>query len=112
MREAIEETGFPITLRAQEIGKIVEWRAQPMNWCFGKKLKQISYCGIGNITGKIEKIELTPDEIGVGLTLMWVTLAHAIDLMLADNPDDYEGKFIRARDLIFLKEAVLMERKG
>lgn len=97
-REALEETGCTVTLRPQMIGDILEYRC-------AFDLKQISSCGIADILGAPGPCDFTDDEKDVGLTLKWVTLDDAIALLTKDSPDDYEGKFIKARDLCFLQTA-------
>jgi hypothetical protein len=36
---------------------------------------------------------------------VWVSLDEAIEIINKDMPDNYEGKFIKIRDLCFLEEA-------
>jgi len=97
VREAMEETGCLVSLRPQVVGEIVEWRAR-------FRQKQVSCCGIADVGGDIGQTALEQDEIAAGLALEWMTLDKAIAIMAADSPDEYAGKFIRERDLIFLKE--------
>lgn len=112
VREALEETGFHVRIRELEIGKIVEWRGRPEIWRRNvPKLKQISYCGVAD-TLDAASADLTDEEVRVGLTLQWMTLDHAIEICTEDEPmpdqeqpDNYEGRFIKTRDLLFLRKA-------
>ena len=112
LREAIEETGFRIKLRPIEIGKIIEYRARSETWRPEiPKLKQISYCGIADIV-ESASLGLTDEEIRVGLVVEWMSLDEAIRICQSDvpfqdrdQPDNYEGRFIQARDLMFLRTA-------
>lgn len=112
VREALEETGFHVRLREMEIGKIVEWRGRAETWRRGTpKLKQISTCGVAD-TLDAASADLTDEEVRVGLTLQWMSLDEAIELCNEDEPlqdrdqpDNYEGRFIKTRDLLFLKKA-------
>lgn len=97
-REALEEVGCDVDVLPQQLGEIVEWRGR-------FELKQISFCGMARVKGEVGKNSLTEDEIAVGLEVRWVTVDEAIRLLAADNPDDYEGRFIKARDSVFLAEA-------
>lgn len=74
-------------------------------------MNQISYCGIADVIGS-GNTNLSEEEIRVGLSLEWYDLDQAIVICEADEPfqdqgqpDNYEGRFIKNRDLIFLKEA-------
>lgn len=97
-REALEEVGCDVDVLPQQLGAIVEWRAR-------FELNQISFCGMAKVRGPVGKNSLTGDEIEAGLETGWVTPDEAIRLLGADNPTDYEGRFIKARDSIFLQEA-------
>ncbi len=112
LREAIEETGCKIKLRPIEIGKIIEYRERPETHRPNiPKLKQISYCGVGDVIGSMA-LGLTEEEIRVGLQVKWMPLDQAIRVCESDipfqdrdQPDNYEGRFIQARDLMFLRTA-------
>jgi len=92
-REIKEEVGSDIKVSG-EIGKIIEFRSE---W----NLKQTSYCYLGKILSKGDQ-KLEPDEIEEKYELLWVTLDEAIELVKKDKPENYEGKFIQERDLLFL----------
>ena len=95
-REVIEETGFEIKIE-REIGKILEYRNE-------HKLKQWSLCWIARITGRGTQ-QFTQEETDDGFELQTATLAQAIDLVQNDKPTNYDGKFVQARDLVFLQTA-------
>ena len=95
-RELLEETGSTIEITG-ELGEITEYRSK-------FNLFQTSYCYIGKVLKK-GKLNLMPDEIEEGFELIWVSLEEAIELINNDKPSNYEGKFIKERDLRFLEEA-------
>jgi 8-oxo-dGTP diphosphatase len=96
VREIKEEVGSAIEVGV-EIGKIIEYRSE-------FDLKQISYCYLGKVLSKGRQ-RLEQGEIDEGFKLDWIPLNEAIKLMENDKPENYEGKFIRERDLAFLNEA-------
>jgi hypothetical protein len=49
--------------------------------------------------------DFTEKEIEQGFEIVWVGLDEAIEIINKDMPDNYEGKFIKIRDLCFLEEA-------
>jgi 8-oxo-dGTP pyrophosphatase MutT (NUDIX family) len=95
-RELIEETGCEIEI-GHEIGIVTERRKE---WNFD----QTSYCFLGKVIKKGEQ-HLEQDEINDGFELVWLTLDEAIKTLKKDKPQNYEGKFIQERDLVFLEEA-------
>lgn len=96
-REAMEEIGCKIVV-AGEIGKIIEHRDK---W----NLKQESYCYLAKVVGEKGQSDFTEEEIAGGFSIVWVSLDEAIETLKKDEPNDYEGKFIKVRDLCFLEEA-------
>ena len=96
IRESLEETGCKIEI-GEEIGEIKEYR---LKW----NLEQVSYCYFGKIIEKGEP-SFTEDELQGGFQLIWTTIDKAISMLEKDSPTDYEGAFIKQRDLAFLKEA-------
>ena len=94
-RECLEEVGSEIEVIGV-VGKIIEYRSK---W----NIKQTSYCFYGNIISKGES-NLTKKEISEGFKVMWVTIDDAISKLRKDVPEDYQGKFIRERDLAFLEK--------
>jgi len=55
----------------------------------------------------IGKQKLEESEIDEGFQLVWLSLNNAIRKLEKDKPTNYEGRFIRERDLTFLKEALI-----
>ena len=96
-REVMEEVGVNIEVLG-EIGAIIEYRDK-------HELLQISYCYYSKVKGKINTPSYTDEELDNGFELKWVGLEKAIAMVQNDVPDDYVGKFIQNRDLIFLKRA-------
>ena len=95
-REVMEETGCKIRITG-EVGKVVEHRSR-------YRLRQISYCYLGRVTSK-GKPSFTRKETNQGFRLAWMSLEDAISRLERDKPGNYEGRFIRERDLAFLKKA-------
>jgi 8-oxo-dGTP pyrophosphatase MutT (NUDIX family) len=102
LREALEEVGAKIEIKS-EVGKIVEYRSDK-NFNWGSDMKQISYCYLGKILSK-GKPQFTEKEMIEEFELVWMTLDKSIETFENDKPLNVEGKFIRDRDLTFLKEA-------
>jgi len=96
IRESLEEVGCKIEI-LKEVGEIIEYRKE-------HNLKQTSYCYIGKIIEKGEP-DFTEKELNDGFRIIWLSIDEAILKMKSDNPEDYGGKFMRERDLIFLEEA-------
>ena len=93
-RECLEEVGSKIEING-EVGKTIEYRSK---W----NLKQTSFCYHGKILSKGNP-NFTKKEINDGFQVLWLKLNDAISKIENDNPEDYQGKFIKERDLIFLK---------
>lgn len=96
-REAMEEIGCKISVIG-EVGKIIEHRDE---W----NLKQESYCYLAKLVGEKGQPDFTEEEIKNGFSALWVSPDEAIEKLRKDEPNDYEGKFIKVRDLCFLEEA-------
>jgi 8-oxo-dGTP diphosphatase len=94
-RECIEEIGCQIKI-GSEIGRIIEYRTK-------FNLKQISYCYRAKVIGKKSRPSFTKSEQANKFKLEWVTIKNGLKVLENYNPDDYEGKFIRERDLTFLR---------
>jgi 8-oxo-dGTP pyrophosphatase MutT (NUDIX family) len=94
-RECMEEIGCQIEI-GSDIGEIVEYRGE-------FKLKQISYCYRAKAVGIKGEPSFTESEKSNDFKIEWVKLEDAIRTFEIDNPDEYEGKFIRERDLTFLR---------
>lgn len=95
-REMTEEIGCKISV-VGEIGKIIEYRDE-------QNLRQESFCYLANLVGEKGQSDFTEEEINDGFGVIWVSLDEAIEIMEKDQPDDYDGKFIKIRDLCFLEE--------
>ncbi len=100
-REVLEEIGCKISVNG-EIGKIIEHRDE-------FNLKQESFCYLAKLEGEKGNPNFTKEETANGFKILWVPLDEAIELVKKDMPDNYEGKFIKARDLCFLEEAKLQD---
>lgn len=96
-REVLEESGCKIDI-IDELGIIIEYRNQ-------FNILQISYCFLAKVVGEIGAPMYEEIEINEGLTPIWVPLEKAINLIEEVNTDNYQGRFIKERDLLFLKEA-------
>lgn len=96
IREVMEEAGGEINV-TQELGEIVEYRRE-------LSIKQISYCYLGTIK-KVAQPVYTEEEIKDGTILEWMTLDEAISKLNSDNSSEYEGSFIKERDLFLLNLA-------
>ncbi len=95
-REILEETGCTAEIK-EEIGVIKEYRDD-----FG--IEQFSYCFTAEVVKIDNKQSFTKKEKDQGFKLVWVTLDEAIKLIKNDKPDNYEGKFIVERDIVFLEK--------
>lgn len=103
-RELLEEIGCRAEI-ANELGKIVEYRDE---W----SQKQTSYCYVAKQVGEAGQPDFTEKELSEGFAITWVkNINEAIALLEHDSPKDYSGKFIRERDLAFLKAAHLSSMK-
>lgn len=103
-REVYEEAGCTAAIDG-EIGKITEYRSK-FEWF----QYQTSYCYFGKVLSKGEP-HFDAGEIREGFSMSWMALGEAIDLFKKDKPLDYEGWFIRQRDLAFLEEAKRLQGK-
>ncbi len=100
-REIREEVGSSNIEIIGEVGKVIEWRKE-------EPLHQVSYCywgkvhdfGVPNFTEKEKRRQFK---------LVWMPLAQLIDCVRADQPKDYEGKFIQERNLVFLEEVLKLK---
>jgi len=96
-RECLEEIGRCITI-VEEIGIIREYREQ-------FNLKQDSYCYLAKTTGSQMKPDFTDEELLGVFQTVWFTLDEAIEKIKNCKPKNYEGAFIKMRDICFLEEA-------
>ena len=95
-REIMEEIGCSIT-NIRQLGIIEEYRNEDA-------LHQISYCFLADVSGEKGSPDFDSGEIADGFEGTWLNLSEAIQKLEDErNVVDYEGKFIRLRDLTFLK---------
>jgi hypothetical protein len=74
-------------------------------------LLQISYCFIAKVVGEIGNSKYEEMEISEGLTSIWVPIEKAIKLLKETKTENYQGKFIEERDLLFLEKALILINK-
>ncbi|WP_097025961.1 NUDIX hydrolase [Clostridium peptidivorans] len=98
-RELMEEVGVEINV-LNELGMIIEYRN-------GFKQLQISYCYLCKVIGEYQETSFTEEEKDNGFILEWVSLNEAISILEKDSPEKYMGKFIKERDLEFLKTVTM-----
>lgn len=97
-RELQEEIGCAVE-NVRELGIIEEYRNKFMQ-------RQVSHCFVASLAGGKGAPDFDAKEIADGFEPIWITLNEAIaTLESKDIPKDYTGKFVRMRDLIFLREA-------
>ncbi|HLD79243.1 MAG TPA: NUDIX domain-containing protein [Candidatus Nanoarchaeia archaeon] len=95
-RECLEEIGSSVEV-IRKLGSVVEYRTE-------SGLVQTSYCFVGKTIGKRKEVAFTKHEIVEGFKEpLWLSLDKAIELM-ANQADNYEGKFIVERDTFLLKK--------
>jgi 8-oxo-dGTP diphosphatase len=97
-RELMEEIGCKGKVLA-EVGKVVEHRNE-------FEMIQISYCYTAELIGYKGQPDFTESEINNEFSIVWAdSLNQAIELLNNDDPDDYEGRFIKIRDTAILEAA-------
>lgn len=97
-RELLEEVGCTAEVTA-EVGRIDEYLAEV-------PVYQQSYCFTARLTAQTAEPAFTAEELSDGFQIVWVKdLATAISLLEHDQPTNYDGKFVGARDLLFLRSA-------
>ena len=78
------------------------------NWYYEgmKTLREIRHSEIVPGAANKDAADFTEKEKSEGVAIVWAKdLGEAISLLEHDSPEDYGGKFIRERDLAFLKVA-------
>lgn len=95
-RELKEEIGCRVGI-VKELGKIIEIKKE----C-GQR--QTSYCYVAKISDRCDSNLTEEEKNNLGIKVIWVKLDKAIRIFEEDKPEEYTAKFIRCRDLIFLKE--------
>jgi len=99
-RELQEEIGCSVG-NVREFGVVEEYRNK-------FALHQSSYCFIADVVGEKRAPKFEADEVVDGFEPEWFSLDKAIEILENEtNIEDYEGKFIRLRDLTILKEIAL-----
>jgi ADP-ribose pyrophosphatase YjhB (NUDIX family) len=96
-RECREELGCDVEVYG-EVGQAVEYRKK-------HSLHQISYCYLARVVGAKGEPAFTSAESAKGFHILWLPLEQARGLLASDQPTDYAGGFIVARDLTFLEAA-------
>lgn len=97
-RELLEEIGCEARVIA-EIGLMVEYKDQ-------FKLKHTSHCFLTRQTGEQVASSLEQDELADGFEEVKAkSIAEAIEILSQDEPNDYQGKFIKMRDTVILRAA-------
>lgn len=97
-RELLEEIGCKAEVTG-EVGEIVEYRDQ-------FELVQTSYCFTATQVGEKGDPDFTDKELREQFSIVWAdNIDSAITLLEQDEPTNYEGKFIKVRDLALLQAA-------
>jgi 8-oxo-dGTP diphosphatase len=97
-RELLEEIGCRANI-ITEVGKIIEYRDK---W----DLRQTSNCYLAKQLGQQQPPAFTAEELNDGFEVVWApSIDDAIALLEQDEPKNYDGRFIKQRDLTFLKAA-------
>lgn len=97
-REVMEEIAWTID-DLRELGIIEEFRNK-------FALHQFSYCFIAKAVAAQGTPKFVELEIPEGFVTEWLPIDDAIAKLESEiDVEDYQGKFIQARDLTFLKEA-------
>lgn len=99
-RECLEEIGCDIEV-VKSIGRIIEYR----HFSDGINEDQESYCYVARVKGEKGTPHLEQGEIDDGFCEKWVSKEEAVRLLRESTPDDYMGKFIVARDLLFVESS-------
>ncbi len=94
-REVREEVGCEIRI-IEPVGMVIEYRDE-------HDLIQINYCFTAEVTSEIGDPTLEQNEVDQGMETLWVTPLEALDLLLHDKPNMYQGPFIIARERAFLE---------
>lgn len=98
LRELREEIGCAVD-SIHELGSIEEYRND-------FKLHQTSYCYVATVVGPKGNTNFDEGEVADGFIPVWMCLNDAIQTLEDEGEvKHYEAKFIRLRDLTFLKEA-------
>jgi len=96
-RECREEIGCDVRITG-EIGTTIEHRKL-------FNIKQESFCYAAEVIGEKGEPAFMADEIEEGFSVKWVGFDEAIKILESDRSSDYQGKFIKIRELVFLQKA-------
>lgn len=96
-RECLEEIGCNVEV-GEELGMTIEFREK-------FDVKQESYCYMARLVGSKGEPNFTEKELADGFSVLWIPLQEAIKRISETNTEDYQGKFIVPRELVFLREA-------
>ncbi|MBP2000106.1 ADP-ribose pyrophosphatase YjhB (NUDIX family) [Paenibacillus shirakamiensis] len=99
LREIEEELGYKANI-VHELGYIEEHKSMT---CF----MQRSYCYIAQTVGVCNEPRFTEQEQALGLSIHWMTMDKAVELMHASvlHSYDYAAKFMTYRDQLILAES-------
>lgn len=96
-RECLEEIGCDIEV-VDEIGSTLEiWKED--------REKQISNCYFAKVVGQKGEPNFTESEKDRKFGVLWVSYDEALKLMEESTPVQFEGEYIKPRDIAFMKEA-------
>ena len=105
-REALEEVGAIVEISSNPIAKILEIKSDDYK-------EQLSLLFIGTLIDKNKSANFTADEIDDGYEgAIWMSASEALQKFKTDNPKTYLGKFMHARDRMFLEYALRSETCG
>lgn len=97
-RELAEEIGCEVE-DVRELSVIEEYRNK-------LRLHQISHCFLAKVSSEKGEPHLEAGEVEEGFVPRWVPLGEAVAILESEGTvEDYQGKFMQKRDLLFLKEA-------
>lgn len=94
-REVLEEVGCDCEL-IEELGVVIECRNE-------QELLHISYGYVAKLIGAIGLPMLEAEEVEEGQVTKWLKPEEALEQMKNDQPTEYKGHFIRAREVAFLE---------
>lgn len=96
-RECLEEIGCEIEITG-EVGSTIEYWKEDVE-------KQTSYCYLAKLVGEKGEPNFTEPEKERNFEAIWVTYDEALELFRQSQPTQFEGEYIKPRDLTFLEEA-------
>jgi len=96
VREVREEVGCACEI-GELVGVVIEYRNR-------YPLLHISYCYSARVVGEIGVPILEPGEVDEGQETLWLPPKELLARLKTDTPEDYEGKFIIARERVFVEE--------